>query len=55
MVVTVGVCEEVATQRRQCRPRGGEGAMERAEVVGEGSELSLEEEGVGGGGEGLDR
>lgn len=45
VVVTVSVREEVATQRWQRRPRGGEEAMERAEVVGEGSELSLEERG----------
>lgn len=58
VVVTVGVREEVAAQGRQCRPGRGEEAVERAEVVGEGSELSLEEEhvddGVGEGGEGVE-
>lgn len=44
VVVTVSVREEVAAQGRQCRPGRGEEAVERAEVVGEGSELSLEEE-----------
>lgn len=44
VVVAVGVREEVAAKRRQRRPRCREGAVEGAEVVGEGSKLSLGEE-----------